>query len=125
MFTAALYQLETSPCPISMASPGENLETGPWSRWKGEALTSQRCVYWELVSFLLWMKGYYLLTVYFNVEQTIRPSEGGRMYTQLHISNWLFRKLSWGVHRKTSNVPTELLTFRPPSISQIQWVSKI
>lgn len=76
MFTAALYQLETSPCPISMASPGENLETGLWSRWKGDALTSQRCVYYELVScFLLWIKGYYLLTVYFDVEQT-RQSEG-------------------------------------------------
>lgn len=41
------------------------------------------------------------------------------------LSNWLFRKLSWGVHRNSSDVPTELLTFLPPSISQIQWVSKM
>lgn len=115
--TAALYQLETRPCPISMASPGENLETGPWNRWQREALTNLRCVYWELVScFLLGMKGYYLLTIYFDVEQ-IRQSEDRVVDTRLHMSNWLSRKLSWVVHRKTSNISTELASsshFPPP-----------
>ena len=73
MSTASLNQLETSPCPISMASPGETLGTGPQNRWQGAALTNTR---WELLScFLLQMKGYYLSTVYFDVEQIIRWSK--------------------------------------------------
>nr|KAF6504123.1 carcinoma-related EF-hand protein [Rousettus aegyptiacus] len=42
MSIASLYQLETNPCPTSMAFPGETLETGPWNRWQGVALTNQR-----------------------------------------------------------------------------------
>lgn len=123
---AAPCQLETSPCPISIASPGENLEAGPWSRWQGVALTNLRCVYWELGGgFLLQMIGYCLLIAYFDVEQILRQTRMDWWSADSIFPIDFPRSFPGEVHRQTSNVSNELPLFLPPSSSQIQWVSKI
>lgn len=74
MSTVAQYQLETSPYPISMASPGE---TWDWSleQMARDSSDQPKVRILRLALFSIVDEGYYLLPVDFDVQQIMRQSE--------------------------------------------------
>lgn len=113
MSTASLYQLEISPYPISMASPGENLEMGPWNKWQGLALNNLRYVYWVGGWFPTMDCGFWCRADNKTVWEWIR----------LHMSNQLSRKLPWGASQAnhqclnwTSHLPPTFLLPNPMGV---------